>query len=375
MKIYKISNNSDFNALCAKIAPHKMGEKIMKDKAALHYFYIKDARIPALNILKQDALSVGAELISPKNTILGGEGRQNAVLIANEKQIKALAKKEKLQDFGLKELGEFLHFSFKKPENSLIMGVVNFTDDSFFSASRTSKNDLVKRAKELIQKGANLLDFGVVSTRPNSAYIGAKAEFSKVKEVVDILYENKLYESCELSLDSFDFSSAKYALDHGFKIINDISANDELAKLCASFGSKYIFMHGGIIGSSEAVNGDIMEIVDEFFEQKIQSFKKLGLKEEQMILDVGVGFGKSNEQSLRLIKNLENFLRFDCDLLVGASRKSIVNTYFTSSADERLAGTLLLHQKALENGAKYIRAHDVYEHSQMLALHNAYKCL
>lgn len=375
MKIYKISNNSDFKGLCAKIAPHKMGEKIMKDKADLHYFYIKDAKIPALNILKQDALSCGAELLSPKNVILGGQTLENAVLIANQKQINLLAKKEKLQDFGLKELGEFLHFSFKKPENSLIMAVVNFTDDSFFSFSRVSENELIKKANLLVEQGANILDFGVVSTRPGSKYLGSEAEFSKVKKIVDILHKSQFSKNCALCLDSFDLTSANYALEHGFSYINDISANEKIAQLCANFGAKYIFMHGGTIGSSQAANGDIMEIVDSFFEQKIQNFKKLGLDEKQMILDIGVGFGKSSEQSLTLIKNLENFLRFNCDLLVGASRKSIVNTYFSSSADERLAGTLFLHQKAIENGAKIIRVHDAYEHAQMIALNNAYKVL
>ena len=104
MKIQKISAKSDFNALCAKLKVHKMGKKIMSEKKELHFFLIKEISLAAINILKQDALSCGAEVLSPENAILGGKELSTAVLIANEKQLKSLEKKEALQDFGLKEL-------------------------------------------------------------------------------------------------------------------------------------------------------------------------------------------------------------------------------------------------------------------------------
>lgn len=375
MRFYKISNNSDFDAVCKLINPHNAGKKIMRKKANLNFIIIKNASHAAINILKQDALSVGAELVSHKDTILGGSEKTTALLIANAKQTELLAKKEKLQDFGLKKLGEFLDLEFQKPQNCQIMGVLNITDNSFYEKSRVSQSELIARALKIIEDGASWLDIGAASTRPNSEYIGAKAEFQAVKKAVDLLYTNKIHQKVALSIDTFDENCAKYALDHGFALINDISSSPKLAALSAKYGAKYCFMHGGIKGSSDKLDGDIMEIMDSFFENKILEFQSLGLKKQDMILDIGIGFGKSHEQCLTLLKNLEQFLRFDCPLLVGASRKSVINAYFASSAENRLAGSLFLHQKAVENGASIIRTHDTYEHAQLLALFAAYKAL
>lgn len=373
MKIYKISNNSDFNALCAKINVHKAGIKIMSEKKELHYFYLDEISFAAINILKQDALSCGAEVLSPNGAILGGKELGEAVLIANQKQIKALAKKEKLQDFKLKELGEFLDISFEGPKVCELMAVLNITDDSFNKASRVSANELVSRAEEHIKNGATWLDIGAASTRPDSVYIGSEAEFARVREAVDLLYASKIYESVKLSIDTYDEKCAKYALDHGFSMLNDISANEDLAALAGRYNASYCLMHGGKKGNSQRLEGKILQILDEFFATKLEACKLKGAK--NIYLDVGIGFGKSHEQCLELSKNLEHFLRFGCPLLYGASRKSIVNAYHPSSVEERLAGTLFLHQKAIENGASIIRAHDSLEHAQLIALHNAYKAL
>lgn len=378
MKIYKISANSDFNALCAKLKVHKMGAKIMSEKKALHFFLIKNISLAAINILKQDALSCCAEVLSPKNAILGGKELGSAVLIANEKQIKLLAKKEALQDFGLKELSNYLKLEFPKTKiapKPEIMGVLNITNDSFNPASRVDEKSLASRAEKMLESGAAWLDIGGASTRPDSVYIGARAEFERVKSAVDILKSSNITKKAKLSIDTFDENCAKYALENGFAMLNDISANTALAKIASEYGAKYCLMHGGIKGSSEPAKGDILQIMDEFFESKITECEKVGLKRENIILDIGIGFGKSAEQGLVLIKNLEHFLRFGCELLVGASRKSIINAYHPSSVENRLAGTLFLHQKAVQNGASIIRVHDTFEHAQLLGLYNAYKAL
>lgn len=378
MKVYKISSNSDFNALCAKLKVHKMGEKIMSEKKELHFFLIKEISLAAINILKQDALSCGAEVLSPENAILGGKELSGAVLIANEKQLKILEKKEALQDFGLKEISRYLKAEFpniKKRSKPEIMGVLNITDDSFNPASRVDEKSIANRAFEMIESGTLWLDIGAASTRPDSVYIGAKAEFERVKTAVDILKSEGITQKIKLSIDTFDESCAQYALENGFAMLNDISANANLAKIAAANKAKYCLMHGGIKGSSEPVSGDIIELVDGFFEKKIKECEQAGLKREDIILDIGVGFGKSHEQALRLIKNLEHFLHFGCELLVGASRKSIINAYHPSSVENRLGGTLFLHLKAIENGSSIIRVHDSFEHAQLLALHSAYKAL
>ena len=109
--------------------------------------------------------------------------------------------------------------------------------------------------------------------------------------------------------------------------------------------------------------------IDEFFAQNLQQLQSVGLK--KIILDVGIGFGKTAEQNLVLIKNLQHFLHFGCPLLVGASRKSVIDFYSPSAVEDRLAGSLYLHQVAALNGAAIIRTHDVFEHAQMLRLMRA----
>lgn len=193
MKIFKISNTSDFSELCGIIKPQKHGQEIMKTKAKLNYIFLKNIKNPAANILKQDALSIGAELVSTHSAILGGADENNALLIANDKQLALLAKKEKIQDFKLKELANFLDEYLKqnnapKPE---IMGVLNFNDDSLYESSRTKTSELLSKCEQMINDGATYIDIGAVSSRPGSVYIGAEAEFARIKPIIDLLYQEK----------------------------------------------------------------------------------------------------------------------------------------------------------------------------------------
>lgn len=378
MKIFKISNTSDFSELCGIIKPQKHGQEIMKTKAKLNYIFLKNIKNPAANILKQDALSIGAELVSTHSAILGGADENNALLIANDKQLALLAKKEKIQDFKLKELANFLDEYLKqnnapKPE---IMGVLNFNDDSLYESSRTKTSELLSKCEQMINDGATYIDIGAVSSRPGSVYIGAEAEFARIKPIIDLLYQEKIFERVKLSLDSFDEKCLNYALERGFSLVNDISADLNLANLAKKHGASYCLMHkiGEPKNMQENIEQksrgrDILEIVDEFFALNLAKLKQMGIK--NIILDIGIGFGKSAHENMVLIKHLEHFLRFNHPLLVGASRKSVINAYFPSSAPQRLAGSLFLHQQAVQNGASIIRTHDVYEHAQTFAMQTA----
>ena len=378
MKIFKISNTSDFSELCGIIKPQQHGQEIMKTKAKLNYIFLKNIKNPAANILKQDALSIGAELVSTHSAILGGADENNALLIANDKQLALLAKKEKMQDFNLKELANFLDEYLKqnnapKPE---IMGVLNFNDDSLYESSRTKTSELLSKCEQMINDGATYIDIGAVSSRPGSVYIGAEAEFARIKPIIDLLYQEKIFERVKLSLDSFDEKCLNYALERGFSLVNDISADLNLANLAKKHGASYCLMHkiGEPKNMQENIEQksrgrDILEIVDEFFALNLAKLKQMGIK--NIILDIGIGFGKSAHENMVLIKHLEHFLRFNYPLLVGASRKSVINAYFPSSVPQRLAGSLFLHQQAVQNGASIIRTHDVYEHAQTLAMQTA----
>ncbi|RTJ06033.1 dihydropteroate synthase [Campylobacter jejuni] len=374
MKFFKINPNTDFNLLCSFINPHKMGQKIMSKKTKIHFIFIKDISTPAANILKQDALRVGAELITHKEVITAKITHSNALLMASKEQIQKLVVKEKLQDFGLKNLALFLQKDFLKTKKAELMAVINVNEDSFNAKSRVSEEDFEKRLNDFLALRPEYIDIGAVSSRPGSEYCGKEEEFKRLKKVLDLIYEKNYHEKAIFSLDSFDEYCLEYALNKGFKLINDITSlrNLNLAKLASKYEAKYCLMHMQNNPNNMQDNPFYEDLLDEmtlFFKEKLELLESFGVKES--ILDVGIGFGKSAEHNMILIKHLEHFLQFNKPLLIGASRKSVINAYFQSEIKDRLAGTLYLHLKAFENGASIIRVHDLYEHKQLFALAQA----
>ncbi|HFP7509878.1 TPA: dihydropteroate synthase [Campylobacter jejuni] len=374
MKFFKINPNTDFNLLCSFINPHKMGQKIMSKKTKIHFIFIKDISTPAANILKQDALRVGAELITHKEIITAKITHSNALLMASKEQIQKLIAKEKLQDFGLKNLALFLQKDFLKTKKAELMAVINVNEDSFNAKSRVSEEDFEKRLNDFLALRPEYIDIGAVSSRPGSEYCGKEEEFKRLKKVLDLIYEKDYHEKAIFSLDSFDEYCLEYALNKGFKLINDITSlrNLNLAKLASKYEAKYCLMHMQNNPNNMQDNPFYEDLLDEmtlFFKEKLELLESFGVKES--ILDVGIGFGKSAEHNMILIKHLEHFLQFNKPLLIGASRKSVINAYFQSEIKDRLAGTLYLHLKAFENGASIIRVHDLYEHKQLFALAQA----
>ncbi|XAK33194.1 dihydropteroate synthase [Campylobacter coli] len=374
MKFFKINPNTDFNLLCSFINPHKMGQKIMSEKTQIHFILIKDIATPAANILKQDALRVGAELITHKEVITTKITHSNALLMATKEQIQKLINKEKLQDFGLKNLARFLENDFSKPKQAELMAVINVNEDSFNADSRVSYKDFEERLNEILALNPEYIDIGAVSSRPKSVYCGKEEEFRRLKNVLDLIYDKNYYEKAIFSLDSFDEYCLEYALNKGFKFINDISSlrNLNLAKLASKYNAKYCLMHmqnDPLTMQDDPRYNDLLDEMSSFFKEKLEILDALGVKES--ILDVGIGFGKSAEHNMILIKHLEHFLQFKKPLLVGASRKSVINAYYESEVKDRLAGTLYLHLKAFENGASIIRVHDLYEHKQLFTMANA----
>jgi len=374
MRVYKINPNTDFNALCALISPEKMGQKIMSEKTKIHFFYIKDISAPAANILKQDALRIAAELVTHKEVITGKISKSNALLMATKEQISKLIEKEKKQDFKLKELAKFLENHFEKPKKAQLMAVLNINEDSFNAESRVSEKDFEGRLNALLELEPEYIDIGAVSSSPGSSYVGSAEELKRLEKIFKILGKNDYTSRAKFSMDSFDEVCLKKALDLGFKMINDITGlkNIKLAKLAKAYNAEYCLMH--MQNTPETMQNapyyeDLLAEIDDFFKERLEILGAEGV--EKVVLDVGIGFGKTPLHNLLLIKHLEHFLHFQKPLLVGASRKSLINAYFKSEVKERLAGTLYFHLKAFENGASILRVHDLYEHKQLFAMDEA----
>ena len=379
MYIYKLGNIADKKAVLKALGVESGGVSIMAKKMELLYFFIKDLKTPAANILKQDALSIGAELAVPGGVILCEKPVYDCILIGTKKHMELLSRKELAQPFGLKTVAAELK-KFLSTQNSptQIMGVINANDDSFFEGSRFVAEDAISQCVKMIEEGTSIIDIGAVSSRPGAETVSELVELERITPICDAIHAGKLYEKATFSIDSYTPSVVEYALKSGFTLINDITgASDEhIIKLAVEYEAKLCIMH--MQGTPQNMQNnpgydDVMVEVSQFFEERIEKCEAFGLSREDIILDVGLGFGKTLEHNLTLIKNMAHFKVFGCELLIGASRKSMIDKIIPSPTEERLPGTLGIHLKAVENGASIVRCHDVKEHVQALAVFDALK--
>ncbi|MDX4035874.1 dihydropteroate synthase [Aliarcobacter skirrowii] len=374
MKAYKLSLN-DINKFLENLKCDSGGIKIMSKKAKVHTLFIKNLHVGAANILKQDALSIGADLAVPRGVVIAKEKYVDALLIGTTKHFETLARKELAQPFGLKELAKVLKDFVKEQKYSTkIMGVLNANEDSFFKNSRFDNSQASFKIEKMIEDGANIIDIGAVSSRPGSLPVSADEELNRIKDIVQTIYKNRYFEKVDFSIDSFEPKVIEYVLDHGFKIVNDITGleNDEVCKLTAKYSAQAVIMHmqnNQTNMQEDPFYEDVIVEIDDFFKQRVEKAKSFGV--EDIVLDVGIGFGKTLEHNLLLLKNLEHFKHFGYELLIGASRKSMINMITPTEVSDRLPGTLAIHLESLRNGASIIRCHDVKEHFQAIKVFEA----
>ena len=347
------------------------GLNIMSAKAQLYIVSISGLSAAGANVLKQDALSIGADLAVPKGTVQHLKSHVECLLIGSKKHFKILSIKELSQPYGLKAVAHQLQNILKteKPRHTKVMGVINANDDSFFEGSRFRAEDAYQKIEQMIEEGAEIIDIGGVSSRPGSRGVSVETERARIKPIVDLLEGSELLQRAEFSIDTYQPEVALYALERGFHIVNDIKGleSDALCEVAARFNATVIIMH--MQGEPESMQEDphYRDILDEiytFFQERIAKAHHYGIK--NIILDVGIGFGKSLEDNMMLITHLEHFLRLRKKILVGASRKSLIEKIDHSTVDKRLGGSLALHLHAAKNGAAILRVHDVQEHVQAL---------
>lgn len=377
MTLYRIGTPADPRALLQAYGVESGGVAIMADKAETLLIHIGGLKTPAANILKQDALSIGADLAVPGGVITCERPAYDCLLIATPKQLKLLARKERTQPFGLKEVARRLEALVPAAHPSVrIMGVINANDDSFFAGSRFQQTDAVARIKQMIDEGAAIIDIGAVSSRPGADVVSPSAELERVQPICDAIASEKWHEQVLFSIDSYTPEVVEYALRSGFGLINDITgARDEaIVKLAVQYDVQLCIMH--MQGTPQTMQrdpnyDDVTAEIAAFFEERIARCEALGLPREKIILDVGIGFGKTLEHNLTLIRNMAHFTSFGCDVLIGASRKSMIDMIVPAPVEERLPGTLAIHLKAIENGANIVRCHDVAEHVQAVKVWGA----
>ena len=245
-----------------------------------------------------------------------------------------------------------------------VMGVLNITPDSFSDGGAfIAPEDALAQARRMVTEGADIIDIGAESTRPyGSRPVTAEEELRRLQPV----FAEAVALGLPVSIDSMKSSVVAWALDQGATIANDVwglQRDSGMAKLLAERNVPVVLMHNR--DSADAAI-DIMKDIADYFARSLEIAAKAGIARENIVLDPGIGFGKTPEQSMTALARLGELCALGQPVLVGASRKRFISTVTPSEPSQRLGGSIAAHLVAVRNGAKIIRAHDVAETVQAL---------
>lgn len=257
-------------------------------------------------------------------------------------------------------------------ETPRVMGILNHTPDSFYEGSRVTETTVLQRAEQMLMQGADFIDVGGYSTRPNAPEVSQDEELKRVLPVVQSLV--KAFPEIRISVDTFRAEVARQTLEEGACMINDISAgllDEQMLPIVAQYQVPYIAMH--LVGTPQTMQqhthyNDIIADMRYYFSERKAKALALGIND--FIVDVGFGFSKTLDQNYEVLKHLELFHTFGCPLLVGVSRKSMLYKLLESSPAEALNATTAVNMAALMKGAHILRVHDVKEAKECVAIYN-----
>ncbi len=372
-----------------KIKVSSQGIEVMSPKCLGMNVKLTGVKLGAANILKQEMLSIGGDAAVARGVVEGSQPFSDVILLANADKIRKLINKLKNQNiFGLgtirNDLTRFLEIEtgtitpelncrgrLIPLEKLIIMGVLNITPDSFSDGSDFLDPDkAVEQAVFMADSGADIIDIGGESSRPGSIRITAKEELAKVLPVITEL--NRIIDK-PISIDSYKSDVVAKALAAGASLVNDISAlrfDPKMVNVLKEFDDvPVVLMH--MQGTPETmqenpVYEDVIDEIMEFFQRRIDFCLDNGIRQERIIIDPGIGFGKRQEDNLVILKKLREFKGLGLPVMIGASRKSFIGRIYDSSPRERIEGSLATTAIAKQSRIQIIRVHDISSHKKML---------
>ncbi len=369
----------------SEIGPDRCAIKILAQKTLYLNIKIKDLSAPACNILKQVAISVGADASIPKDALTGRGKNLSIILSGNLRELKKIAGRLEEQYFGLPALADKLleivenYFLVPQPiklkehildfSHPIICGVLNITPDSFYDGGRyIEKERAIERVYQMIEEGADIIDIGGQSTRPGASPVSVKEEVDRVIPVIESLKTD-----IPLSIDTYKSEVAGEALMAGCEIVNDISGLTFDRKMMSVINDRdaaCVIMH--IKGTPKNMQDNpiyddcVSEIID-WLRERVKDARDSGI--ERIMIDPGIGFGKRNpEDNLEILKRLREFKILGLPIFIGVSRKSFIEKVLSVKKEERLSGGLSTSIIAYLNGANIIRTHDVRETKEALSM-------
>lgn len=372
-----------------EIGAHPVSIPIFENKAAIEPLKLLQVRTPAANVIKQEMLGVGGDAVTPVGCIVNKDKYVDVLLLGTRKHYRLLAAKlAQMNFFGMVELGREIE-RYLAPqrlvtrladgrvlsyEKMRVMGILNATPDSFYGGSRLATVEAaLKKAEQMLAEGAVILDIGGESTRPGSEAVGIVEECQRVVPVIEAI--RKRFPEAILSIDTWHAQTAKAALASGADILNDVTAlegDKDMAGVLEQFKAPVMLMHMRGTPKNMQSQCDYKNVVDEvacYLAERAAFAESLGLTKEGIILDPGIGFAKTVEQNLLLMRDLKALTSFGYPVLLAASRKSTIGAVLGNiPAEERLEGTLAASLQAVYAGAQLVRVHDVKENVRAIRM-------
>ena len=397
MLVLQIDRPEDIKRIMRDIGVDPYGIKIMLPKAITHLARMNSVSNIAANIMKQEMLSLGGDVAVARDALTGRKKKTDCLLMGNLAQFNRLNEKLHKQPFGLDKVAGDLsraltnyqrddftidlgRYKLRLGKRAHIMGVVNATPDSFSgdglypsTVDRRPSTDIIDFAEQMVEDGANIIDVGGESSRPGAKAVPLKEELARTVPIIKAL-SKKI--RVPISIDTCKPEVAKQALDNGAVIVNDITGlrNPQMAGVAAKYKAAVIIMHMQGNPRTMQKNPQYASLIDEIIEylqRKIILAQDYGIDREKIIIDPGIGFGKTLGHNLEILRRLSEFRVLGRPILVGTSRKSFIGKILNLSAQESLFGTVSTCVLAVQNGAKIVRVHDVREVKQALKVLDA----
>ena len=257
-----------------------------------------------------------------------------------------------------------------------IVGILNITPDSFSDGGKfNSLNSALNHLKEMLDAGADMIDIGAESTRPNAKPISANEEWQRLEKILPaIILEVKKYPKVQTSIDSYHFEVIKKSYELGIDIINDVSGliDENIIKFIAEKNITTVLMHNlAIHANPDLIINQHLDINNEIItwaQQKISYLTKKGVRKSQLIFDPGIGFAKDAKQSIRILKNIDSYRVLEAPLYIGHSKKSFLDSL--NIEGNRTEKTLEVSKFLIEKKVDFLRVHDVLEHRKLLTIPN-----
>jgi len=377
-------SQTEIKELLKKMGCDKRGIEIMAPKADMILISAKNLDPRGANILKQEFLSSGGEVAVPWEVLNLSEEKSDVLMMGTLSQYERVKKKLQEQPFNLPELADEINSAienhYSKPslpwsdKECNIMGVLNVTPDSFYDGGEYKRVEkAVERGISMAQEGADIIDIGGESTRPGSERISSEKELGRILPVIEELNERL---EIPISVDTYKPEVAEEAIKAGADIVNDIFGlrKEGMAEKISELDVPIIIMHMQGVPKNMQDSPQYEDVIDDitsYFYERIKFAKKHGIKEENIILDPGIGFGKKLQHNLEIIRRLEEFCSLGYPILLGASRKSFLGKILGKEAEKRLYSSLAVSTLAVEKGVSILRVHDVIENKDVVETVNA----